>query len=51
MQKVWYVYENRCPAIMKTKDNTFSIKADQCVGCAVCTQMCKFDAIKLGGKN
>ena len=40
-----------CPAIMKTKDNTFSIKADQCVGCAVCTQMCKFDAIKLGGKN
>ena len=40
-----------CPAIMMTKDKVFSIKADQCVGCGVCLQMCKFDAIKLGGKN
>lgn len=41
-----------CPAIMMNKaDKSVSIKADQCVGCGVCTQMCKFDSIKLVGGN
>ena len=34
-----------CPAI-SMKDGKAEIDFTQCVGCNVCTQMCKFDAIE-----
>ena len=36
-----------CPAI-SMKDKKSVIDFTQCVGCAVCSQLCKFDAIKEG---
>ena len=38
-----------CPAI-SIKDKKSVIDFTQCVGCGVCTQMCKFDAIEGGAK-
>ena len=38
-----------CPAI-SIKDKKSVIDFTQCVGCGVCTQMCKFDAIQGGAK-
>ncbi len=37
-----------CPAL-SFKDSKAVIDATQCVGCGVCEQMCRFDAIKEGG--
>ena len=37
-----------CPAIYKQKDGSALINTSQCVGCGVCKQLCKFDAIKGG---
>ena len=34
-----------CPAIMCNEDGKMVIARDQCVGCGICTDMCKFDAI------
>ena len=34
-----------CPAIQFTEDGRMVITKDQCVGCGVCVDMCKFDAI------
>ena len=34
-----------CPAI-SIKDNKARIDTTLCIGCKVCTQMCKFDALK-----
>lgn len=39
-----------CPAI-SMHGGKASIDATLCVGCGVCTQMCKFDAIKDGGEQ
>ena len=39
-----------CPAIEKQKEGNVIINPTQCVGCAVCSQLCKFGAIK-GGKK
>ena len=40
-----------CPAIVKTEDKV-TIDAALCVGCGVCVQVCKFNAIvKAGGEN
>ena len=40
-----------CPAISKHED-VVSVDSSQCVGCAVCVQVCKTDAIvKAGGDN
>ena len=40
-----------CPAIVKEEDR-ITIDASLCVGCGVCVQVCKFDAIvKAGGEN
>ena len=39
-----------CPAI-SIKNKKSVIDFTQCVGCGVCTQMCKFDAIKAGKGN
>ena len=38
-----------CPAI-SMHDGKADIDATLCVGCGVCTQLCKFDAIKDGGE-
>ncbi|MEG1612689.1 MAG: indolepyruvate ferredoxin oxidoreductase subunit alpha [Clostridia bacterium] len=35
-----------CPAIMKKLDGSVKINAEQCVGCGVCAELCKFNAIK-----
>ncbi|MCQ2602805.1 MAG: indolepyruvate ferredoxin oxidoreductase subunit alpha [Clostridia bacterium] len=35
-----------CPAIEKQKDGSARINPSQCVGCGLCKQLCKFDAIK-----
>ena len=37
-----------CPAINKQKDGSALINPAQCVGCGVCQQLCKFNAIKGG---
>ena len=34
-----------CPAIQFTEEGKMVIAADQCVGCGICKDMCKFDAI------
>ena len=34
-----------CPAILKNPDKTVKIRAEQCVGCGLCKDMCKFGAI------
>lgn len=39
-----------CPAIEKQKEGNVIINPTQCVGCAVCSQLCKFGAIR-GGKK
>lgn len=40
-----------CPAILCKEDGTIEIIKEQCVGCGLCGQMCKFGAITLGGNN
>ena len=40
-----------CPAINKQKDGSVIINSAQCVGCGVCQQLCKFNAIKGGETN
>lgn len=41
-----------CPAILKKADGSIEIIKEQCNGCGICTQMCKFGAINLdGGAN
>lgn len=41
-----------CPAIISKADGTISIMNEQCTGCGLCEQMCKFSAIELdGGKR
>ena len=37
-----------CPAINKQKDGSVIINPAQCVGCGVCKQLCKFNAIQGG---
>lgn len=34
-----------CPAILRNPDKTVTIRAEQCVGCGLCENMCKFGAI------
>lgn len=36
-----------CPAILKTENGEIKIVKEQCNGCGVCSQMCKFGAIEL----
>lgn len=36
-----------CPAILKTESGEIKIVKEQCNGCGVCAQMCKFGAIEL----
>lgn len=38
-----------CPAILKKADGSVEIIKEQCNGCGLCTQMCKFGAISLNG--
>ena len=38
-----------CPAIEKTESGV-RINAALCVGCGLCTQMCKFGAIRKAGE-
>ena len=41
-----------CPAITKKADGTIAIDDTMCVGCNLCVQLCKFDAIeKVGVEN
>ncbi len=40
-----------CPAIEKQKDKSAKINPALCVGCELCEKLCKFGAIKKGGKN
>lgn len=40
-----------CPAIMRGEEGTIRIVKEQCNGCGVCGQMCKFGAIELFGGN
>lgn len=40
-----------CPAIMRSEDGVIKIVKEQCNGCGVCGQMCKFGAIELLGGN
>ncbi len=35
-----------CPAIVKQEDGSAKINPAQCVGCGLCTKVCKFNAIK-----
>lgn len=35
-----------CPAILKNADKSVTIRREQCVGCGLCKEMCKFDAIR-----
>jgi indolepyruvate ferredoxin oxidoreductase alpha subunit len=35
-----------CPALIKTEDGYISINTDQCTGCSLCVDTCKFDALK-----
>jgi len=37
-----------CPAIEKQEDGTSKINFSQCVGCGLCSKVCKFNAIKEG---
>ena len=39
-----------CPAI-RMRDGKADIDTTLCVGCGVCEQLCKFDAIQEGGAN
>jgi indolepyruvate ferredoxin oxidoreductase alpha subunit len=39
-----------CPAIEKQQDGSAKINPSLCVGCGLCQKVCKFDAIKQGGK-
>jgi indolepyruvate ferredoxin oxidoreductase, alpha subunit len=39
-----------CPALTKTEDGYISINTDQCTGCNLCVEVCKFDALKANGK-
>lgn len=39
-----------CPAIELLEDKTVRINPELCVGCGVCTQLCKFGSIIPGGK-
>lgn len=34
-----------CPAILKKADKSVEIRAEQCVGCGLCQNLCKFGAI------
>ena len=38
-----------CPAIGKTDSGKASIDVTLCVGCGLCVQVCRFDAIELTG--
>ena len=39
-----------CPAITKAADGTVKIDPSACNGCGLCTNLCKFDAIKKVGR-